>query len=157
MKAIAKRLRRLEDQFARAERKPRDYFRIVRRRLDRKPGLEGATCRRNLVAGRYCERERGAWHAPRRSRFNRLGTRRMGSELPHRGGGRHALHTNAAALNAGLASNATGPQRRDPHRCLARGVESEGLNPRTRRPETATDIKGHRSTSGARGHMSSEP
>jgi hypothetical protein len=46
MKAIAKRLRRLEDLFAPAERKPRDYFRIVLRRLDRKPGLEGATCRR---------------------------------------------------------------------------------------------------------------
>src|ERR1039458_1802200 len=43
MKAIAKRLRRLEDQFAPAERKPRDYFRIVLRRLDRIPGLEGAS------------------------------------------------------------------------------------------------------------------
>ena len=33
----------------------------------------------------------------------------MGSELPHRGGGRHTLHTNAAALNAGPASNAPAP------------------------------------------------
>ncbi|MGA3074632.1 MAG: hypothetical protein ABSG56_13160 [Bryobacteraceae bacterium] len=46
VKAIAKRLSRLEDRFAPAERKPRDYFRIVLIRLDRIPGLEGATCHR---------------------------------------------------------------------------------------------------------------
>ena len=48
MKAVARRLRRLEDQFASAEGKPRAYFRIVLVRLDRKPGLEGAMCRRML-------------------------------------------------------------------------------------------------------------
>ena len=51
MKAIARRLRRLEDQFASADGKPRDYFRIVLIRLDRIPGLEGATCRRTMWPG----------------------------------------------------------------------------------------------------------
>jgi hypothetical protein len=46
MKTIAKHLCRLEHQFGAADRKPRDYFRIVLRRLDRVPGLDGATCRR---------------------------------------------------------------------------------------------------------------
>ena len=41
MKAIANRLRRLEDQLGPAGGKPRDYFRIVLIRLDRIPGLEG--------------------------------------------------------------------------------------------------------------------
>jgi hypothetical protein len=42
---LPKRLCKLEHQFGAADRKPRD-FRIVLRRLDRVPGLEGATCRR---------------------------------------------------------------------------------------------------------------
>ena len=46
VRAIARRLRRLEDQFGPTERKPRDYSRIVLIRLDRIPGLEGAMCRR---------------------------------------------------------------------------------------------------------------
>jgi hypothetical protein len=45
MKTIV-RLRRLDDQLGPPNRKPRDYFRIVLRRLDRIPGLEGAICRR---------------------------------------------------------------------------------------------------------------
>jgi hypothetical protein len=48
VKALARRLRRLEDQFASADGMPRDYFRIVLRHLDRLPGLDGATCRRTM-------------------------------------------------------------------------------------------------------------
>ena len=48
MKAIARRLRRLEDQVGSAGRQ-RESFRLVLRRLDREPGLEGATCRRTLL------------------------------------------------------------------------------------------------------------
>jgi hypothetical protein len=48
VKAIARRLRRLEDQLGPADGKPRGYFRIVLIRLDRIPGFEGATCRRML-------------------------------------------------------------------------------------------------------------
>jgi hypothetical protein len=48
VRTIARRLRRLEDQFVSADVKPRGYFRIVLIRLDRIPGLEGATCRRML-------------------------------------------------------------------------------------------------------------
>jgi|HubBroStandDraft_4_1064222.scaffolds.fasta_scaffold953754_2 hypothetical protein len=56
MKAIAKRLCRLEDQFGAADRRPRDYVCIVLRRLDRVPGLEGATPRRTLWPnGTVCE------------------------------------------------------------------------------------------------------
>ncbi|MGA2580515.1 MAG: hypothetical protein ABSH24_31350 [Bryobacteraceae bacterium] len=56
MKTIAKRLCRLERAFAAADRKPRDYFRVVLRRLDRVPGLEDATCRRTWWPnGTVCE------------------------------------------------------------------------------------------------------
>ena len=44
-----RRLRRLEDQFASADGKQRKSFRMVLRRLDHKPGLDGATCRRTLL------------------------------------------------------------------------------------------------------------
>ena len=47
MKAVARRLRRLEDHSA-VNGKPRDRFRIIVRRMDREPGLEGATCHRTL-------------------------------------------------------------------------------------------------------------
>jgi hypothetical protein len=43
VKAIASRLLRLEDEFGPADGKPRERFRMVVSRLDRKPGLEGAT------------------------------------------------------------------------------------------------------------------
>ena len=49
MKAIARRLRRLEDQLGPSDGKLRHYFRIVLIRLDRIPGLEGATCRRRML------------------------------------------------------------------------------------------------------------
>jgi hypothetical protein len=49
MRVLEKRLRRLEDQLGPADGKPRHYFRIVLIRLDRIPGLEGATCRRTLL------------------------------------------------------------------------------------------------------------
>jgi hypothetical protein len=49
MKAIAKRLRRLEDQFGPADRKPRNYSRLVLRPAGlSKPDLENSTCRRTL-------------------------------------------------------------------------------------------------------------
>ena len=48
MKAIAKRLRRLEDQFGFADRPPRQYLRIVVERLDRTQRSEHAICRRTL-------------------------------------------------------------------------------------------------------------
>ena len=49
MKAIARRLRRLEDQFAPADGKPRDRFRLVLRSAGLlNPSLENATCRRTL-------------------------------------------------------------------------------------------------------------
>ena len=50
MKVIARRLRRLEDQLAPADVKPRACFRIMLRRVDRTDGLEGATCRRTLCS-----------------------------------------------------------------------------------------------------------
>ena len=49
MKAIAKRLCRLEDRFGPADSKPRVSSRIVLRRVDRIPGLEGAACWRTLL------------------------------------------------------------------------------------------------------------
>lgn len=51
MKAIARRLCRLEDQFALAVGQPRDCFRMIVRRMDRKAGLAGATCTRTLLPG----------------------------------------------------------------------------------------------------------
>ena len=49
MKAIARRLRRLEDQFAPADGQPRDRFRLVLRPAGLlNPSLENATCRRTL-------------------------------------------------------------------------------------------------------------
>ncbi|MGA2581400.1 MAG: hypothetical protein ABSH24_36040 [Bryobacteraceae bacterium] len=39
MKTIARRLGRLEGTFEAADQKPRDYFRVVLRRLDRIQGL----------------------------------------------------------------------------------------------------------------------
>jgi hypothetical protein len=47
VKAIAKRLRRLED-YSTVNGKPRDRLRLVVRRMDRTSGLEGATCHRTL-------------------------------------------------------------------------------------------------------------
>jgi hypothetical protein len=49
MRAIGRRLRRLEDRCGTADGKPRKFFRMVLRRLNRKPGLEGAMCRRMLL------------------------------------------------------------------------------------------------------------
>src|SRR5580658_7206990 len=49
MKAIARRLCRLENRFEAADGKPRHYQRMVVIRLDRMPGLEGATCLRTLL------------------------------------------------------------------------------------------------------------
>jgi len=49
MRAIARRLRRLEDQLGPPDGNPRPYFRIVLVRLDHKPGLAGAMCRRMLL------------------------------------------------------------------------------------------------------------
>jgi hypothetical protein len=51
MKAISRRLSRLEDQFGPAAGQPRDYFRMIVRRMDRKAGLAGATCTRTLLRG----------------------------------------------------------------------------------------------------------
>jgi hypothetical protein len=48
MKAIIKRLHRLEDLLEAADEKPQHVFRMVVRRLDRLPSLDGATCRRTL-------------------------------------------------------------------------------------------------------------
>jgi len=49
MKAIARRLRRLEDEFGPTDGKPRERFRLVLRPAGlRNPALEGATCRRTL-------------------------------------------------------------------------------------------------------------
>jgi hypothetical protein len=49
MKAIAKRLRWLEDQFGPADGKPRERFRIVLQPAGlRTPDLEQSTCRRTL-------------------------------------------------------------------------------------------------------------
>ncbi len=49
MKAIAKRLCRLESRIAPADRKPRVTSRLVLRGVDRIPGLEGAACWRTLL------------------------------------------------------------------------------------------------------------
>ena len=49
MRAIDRRLRRLEDQLGPADGKPRDRFRLVLRPAGlRNPSLENATCRRTL-------------------------------------------------------------------------------------------------------------
>lgn len=49
VKAIARRLRRLEIQFGPADGNPRERFRLVVQPAGlRNPGLEGATCRRTL-------------------------------------------------------------------------------------------------------------
>jgi hypothetical protein len=49
MKAIAKRLRRLEDRFAPADGQQRERFRIVLQPAGlRTPDLESSTCRRKL-------------------------------------------------------------------------------------------------------------
>ena len=48
MKAIAKRLRRLEDEFGPADGKPRDRFRLVVRSAGEMLGSESATSRRTL-------------------------------------------------------------------------------------------------------------
>jgi hypothetical protein len=48
VKAIAKRLRRLEDQFGPADGKPRERFRLVVRSAGEMLGPETATCRRTL-------------------------------------------------------------------------------------------------------------
>jgi hypothetical protein len=47
MRAVIRRIGRLENQLQLTG-NPRDRFRLVMRRLDRKPGLENATCRRTL-------------------------------------------------------------------------------------------------------------
>ncbi len=47
MKTVIRRTGRLENQLPLAG-NPRDRFRPVIRRLDRKPGLENATCKRTL-------------------------------------------------------------------------------------------------------------
>lgn len=65
MKAIANRLRRLEDQLGPAGGKPRDCLRIVLIRLDRIPGLEGANVPKDDDAERLRVRERSAWHEQR--------------------------------------------------------------------------------------------
>jgi hypothetical protein len=51
VKAIGRRLSRLEHQFGPSAGQPRDYFRIIVRRMDRKVGLDGATCTRTLLPG----------------------------------------------------------------------------------------------------------
>jgi hypothetical protein len=51
VKAIARPLCRLEGQFGPAAGQPRDYFRLIVRRMDRKAGLAGATCTRMLLPG----------------------------------------------------------------------------------------------------------
>jgi hypothetical protein len=48
VKAIAKRLHRLEDQFGPADGKPRERFRLVVRSAGEMLGSESATCRRTL-------------------------------------------------------------------------------------------------------------
>jgi len=49
MKAISRRLRRLEDQFGPADGKPREHFRLVLRPAGlNKPDLANSTCRRTL-------------------------------------------------------------------------------------------------------------
>ena len=49
MKALATRLRRLEDQFGAADRQPRNYSRMVLQPAGLcKPDLENSTCRRTL-------------------------------------------------------------------------------------------------------------
>jgi hypothetical protein len=47
MKTVIRRIGRLENQLQLAG-NPRDRFRLVMGRLDRKPGFENATCRRTL-------------------------------------------------------------------------------------------------------------
>ena len=49
MKAIGRRLSRLEDRFAPRD-KPRDRIRMVVSRVGRDEGLENATCKRTLCA-----------------------------------------------------------------------------------------------------------
>ena len=51
MKTIAKRLRRLEDQFGSADGTPWRHFRLVVTRADRTPSLANATCCRRLCPG----------------------------------------------------------------------------------------------------------
>jgi hypothetical protein len=51
VKAIGRRLSRLEHQFGPSAGQPRDYFRLIVRRMDRKAGLAGATCTRTLLPG----------------------------------------------------------------------------------------------------------
>jgi len=59
VKAIAKRLCRLEDRFEAADGKPRQYQRMVVIRLDRMPGLEalhafGLSCRTAPCPRAWC-------------------------------------------------------------------------------------------------------
>ena len=49
MKAVIRRVARLEVRFAPAARTPRQCFRTVVRRLDSPPSLQGATCTRTLM------------------------------------------------------------------------------------------------------------
>ena len=61
MKAIAKRLRRLEDQFRPADGKPRERFRIVLQPAGlRTPDLAHSTVPKDSVAERHRSRDRGA-------------------------------------------------------------------------------------------------
>jgi len=77
VKAIARRLRRLEDQFAPADGKPRDRFRLVLRPAGLlNPSLENATCRRRLCPnGTVLESvDFTTSRLARLERLNRLGT-----------------------------------------------------------------------------------
>ena len=61
MKAIAKRLRRLEDQFRPADGKPRERFRIVLQPAGlRTPDLAHSTVPKDSVAERHRSRDRGS-------------------------------------------------------------------------------------------------
>jgi hypothetical protein len=48
MRTVIKRLARLEEQFAPADRKPRKYYRLVVCKWGSKTGLEHAMCKRTL-------------------------------------------------------------------------------------------------------------
>lgn len=48
MRTIVRRLARLEDQFAPADRKPRKYYRLIVCRHGSRTGLKNATCTRTL-------------------------------------------------------------------------------------------------------------
>jgi hypothetical protein len=50
MKAIAKRLRRLEQQLAPADGRPREVLRLIVRPVGPLPSLDGATCSRTLCS-----------------------------------------------------------------------------------------------------------